>query len=84
MRQPPSYEQAYLILQESQDFDLNILPDYSGRGMYGNTCVAITGRGSQGSVFTAIGRLIERSELPVHADEWFQRQDNMGLGWVIY
>ncbi len=53
---------------------------YSGRGMYGTEVVAIVSDDS--NIKTAIGYAaveagIDWNDLP-------HRQDNMGLGWVVY
>ena len=59
--------------------------DYSGRGMFGERCPAITGYGwDERYVYMAIGQLIAEGSLPEEASTWFARMDSMGMGWVIY
>ena len=85
----PTVDDAERILEIAGEFfdawDLDVREDYSGRSMYGDTCVAVTGRDSdESALFLAIGYLIGAEELDEDAGRWFRRADNMGLGWVRY
>lgn len=90
MPEGPTVDQAEAIIETATDAlgnwdnDYEVREDYSGRGMFGNTCVAITGDGSDSGIFVAIGYLIASGELPDDASQWFHRSDSMGRGWVIY
>lgn len=87
MADGPTVEQAEMILDALQEYgfgaDLEIREDYSGRGMYGSTCVAFVG-GETSDVFVGIGILVGRGELEDEAFSWFRRRDSMGFGEVIY
>ena len=87
----PTVEQAERIVEVMNEWglgeDFHIRDNYSGRAMYGEEVVAFTGDGNPGDVFIAIGILIGNEEFEDVADDavsWFQRQDSMGRGWVIY
>lgn len=82
-----SIEQVEALVQAMQalDVEAEILPDYSGRGMYGRTCIAITsdtsGRAQMALAFAA-GQLAD--EAGIDFDDLPTRTDSMGLGVVIY
>jgi hypothetical protein len=85
----PTVEQAEAILDIMYEYELTegeaeVREDYSGRGMYGATTVAIVTDDGARNVAIAIGIGVATGVLPDEAFRWFTRQDNMGLGSVIY
>ena len=89
MMETPTVEQAEMIIEAMYDLGFagsaEVREDYSGRGMYGSTCVAITGEGGSDSYLQfAMGFLVGQGELPDESISWFTRLDQMGLGWVRY
>lgn len=70
---------------ESDDFDQdNIRYEYSGRGMYGKTCLSIVGSLSDlGAFLCTVVPYIDEDVVPMSA--WLDvRQDSMGLQSVFY
>ena len=63
--------------EEGYDFDVR---DYSGRGMFGKTCLAITGDLDPNEVCFHLGQSEEMKGKHLPAS----RLDNMGLGKVMY
>lgn len=80
------WEQAVEILQ-NDGAEASIMYDYSGRGMYGDTTLAIDTNASGPQVGMAIAMAAHE-----HLDNWQQvsrglipvRQDSMGRGHVYY
>lgn len=75
------------------DDDAEFMPDYSGRGMYGETTPAITSDDSQGEVnlqiMYAVADLIDEPMTPTQFLNYakrfrLKRKDNRGLGYVYY
>lgn len=81
-------ELTKLIITIADDYGLEVRTDYSGRGMYGKTCMAVVGRDVDFWQFTlALG-----GEFATH-DEGMEMldmmgdppsRDNMGLSMVWY
>ena len=72
-----TYVENLEYLARELDLDFKVISDYSGRAMYGATCIAIIANGE--TLFT--DRL--RDELTyIIGDE--PRVDNMGLDYVWY
>lgn len=69
-------------------YDCELIDDYSGRGMFGDTCHAISGDFSATEVTSAVLKAVKSGWL--YADMLSDvtsmglRQDSMGLGTVIY
>jgi len=63
----------------------DIREDYSGRGMYGRSVVALVGDGDDRDLDLVIGIAIGQGELEADAAKYLlQRRDSMGRGWVRY
>lgn len=84
-----SAEDLEYAAYESDDFDPdNLRYDYSGRAMYGRTCLAIVGEfrdlgAFMATVITQLYKDHEDLEIPTRA--WGDlRQDSMGLQSVFY
>lgn len=100
MSKPFTKEMAQELLDEMWDWtneEVEIRDDYSGRSMYGDTCVAFIVEGNSTETLVAMGFAAGR--LSANADEaddteslWYgfeaknlpQRSDSMGRGMVIY
>jgi hypothetical protein len=71
------------------DYDIRIMEDYSGRCMYGKGTTALTGDFRMADVLSSVlnavatGCLFEEDFEDI-GDQFDFRQDNMGLGIVIY
>jgi len=80
-------ELAEILHTVLMDFNTDIIPDYSGRGMLGNETPAISTNASMGDV---LGAVIIRANLFIDSDgnEIFNstdiQVDSMGTGIVIY
>ena len=83
-----SKELKEAIERISEDCDITIHEDYSGRFMYGATCLGLSFEGSAGSLFAAFIRELENAESSTveEAAEMFDdmRSDNLGLGTIYY
>lgn len=83
-----SKELTEVIARISEDCDITIHEDYSGRFMYGATCLGLSFEGSAGSLFAAFIRELETYGEYVNeeAAEMFDdmRSDNLGLGTIFY
>lgn len=83
-----SKELQEVITRISEDCDITIHEDYSGRFMYGSTCLGLSFEGSAGSLFAAFIRELENAESSTveEAAEMFEamRSDNLGLGTIFY
>lgn len=83
------FEQALIRLSSS--FDMDVRPNYSGRGMFGKTCLGIDTDHSAFVVAVNVVNAIynmqdideNERELLLEAVEG-TRQDNMGLGYIYY
>lgn len=87
---------VFLVLRDvAENADVDLRPDYSGRAMYGDTCLAIVTDDMQGLVKFVIGLVsavnvgdpdvAERvSALVDELEAGGLRQDNMGRGFVLY
>lgn len=79
-------EQVEALVQAMQDQDVEaeVLPDYSGRGMHGTTCVAITSDDprAQMALAFAAGQLAD--EMGIEFEDIPRRTDSLGMGVVIY
>ena len=83
-----SNELKEIITRISEDCDITIHEDYSGRFMYGSTCLGLSFEGSAGSLFAAFIRELENAESSTVEEvaEMFEamRSDNLGLGTIFY
>ena len=83
------FEQALIRLSSS--FDMDVRPNYSGRGMFGKTCLGIDTDHSAFAVAVNVVNAIHdmqdidenERELLLEAVEG-TRQDNTGLGYIYY
>lgn len=71
--------QAVRYMKDDLDIDANVMADYSGRGMYGSTVVAITLSGQDvAGIAYVMGVLgMDYADVPI-------RVDNMGRDVVVY
>jgi len=89
MSNGPTTEQAEQIVEWLIDYgvheaeEFNIRPDYSGRGMYEDTCVGIVASETRW-LFIAIGALVQSGDFDEQAFEWFTRRDSMGYDTIVY
>lgn len=87
-QQTISEELSSVIREVAEDCDITIHKDYSGRFMYGATCLGLSFEGSAGSLFAAFIRELEAFGEYVNeeAAEMFEamRSDNLGLGTIFY
>ena len=60
---------------------IEVLPEYSGRGMYGRSTAALTGRRSD--IYLAFGILLSRGEVE-KADIDVLGEDSLGMDVVVY
>ena len=63
------------------EYDYKLVLDYSGRGMYGATCIGITCN----NTLTMVQRLMQyamQCNYPLNLPE--PCSDNMGLGYIVY
>jgi phage gp45-like len=74
-------DEAHAIVQQLQEegVDAEVMEDYSGRGMFGRTCPAITG---ERAILTEIG--YAASQIGMARSDVPSRTDSMGLGIVVY
>jgi len=82
-------EQVEAILEIASQFlavEFEVRESYSGRGMYGDSVIAITGDSdsSPRDLSLAIGIAIGQDQVEEEATNWFMREDSMGRGWVAY
>jgi len=72
-------EQAEKIVEalESDGYEASVRPTYSGRCMYGSTCVGIVCDDP-----LMVG--VYAGKLDVPAEDIPRRRDNMGRGWIVY
>lgn len=61
------------------DEAMSIHPDYSGRGMYGASCLGVSVERIEGF---ELGVALGQSNLDV--DDWDCRSDSLGLGTIYY
>lgn len=75
-------EQAEEAVEMLNDYEhrAEVIPDYSGRGMYGTTCVAITV--DSVSTLVLLGHYL--AEVGVEACDLPNSVDSMGMGVVVY
>jgi hypothetical protein len=69
---------ALYELDEDPD-DYSVVPDYSGRAMYGRTCVAVTLPGHKVALLGFAAALAG-----IHPDALPTRTDNMGRDLIVY
>jgi len=62
--------------------DGEVYDDYSGRYMYGATCVGFSGDFTDFALAVAMSRVLDEYELESLAE--MVRSDSMGLGVVVY
>ena len=72
-------EQATKIVErmEAEGAKASVYPSYSGRGMFGKTCVGITTDSPELVGYCASEAGVPRKELP-------KRSDSMGLDLILY
>ena len=87
---------ANVISKDLEDFlagacelyDIEMMPDYSGRFMFGQKCLAFVFGGTAGELISAFYTALTRDEFELKDElmEMFSRmrQDNMGLDYVYY
>jgi len=76
------FQEALEYLSNQMDFNVR---SYSGRGMYGNTCIAIDGDNFNIlRLGVALNDYFSDYEEDVPESVYRYRTDNMGLGIVIY
>jgi hypothetical protein len=75
-------EQLAEGLADEFGIDVEVRPDYSGRGMYGATVPAFVTDEDADKVLAALGFVAGKRGIPF--DDLPTRTDSMGLGVVIY
>lgn len=75
------------------DDDVTIHRKYSGRGMYGKTCIGFSGSNPLSTITEAMGSVVEDQFNSEDGLEWAleffemissMRKDSLGLGEIIY
>lgn len=86
---------AQLIVEAADDLDVDVRTNYSGRSMYGRTCVGVTGSSSDINSVIA-GVIMELSDLAVEGPDARDQmrehietllnyaQDSMGMDRIYY
>lgn len=78
------------MIEVAPEHDQSIRLQYSGRGMYGITCIGISGNNPMAFFIDCAKELLERSSDPAEtALEYFDllsehRTDSMGRGTILY
>jgi hypothetical protein len=90
----PGQAQDLEFAMQDADFELSqIRWDYSGRYMYGRTCIGITGsiRDLMRFVLLVMPKIVseletgDRDVIPQVPEEWLDvRSDNMGMDMIFY
>ena len=87
-KQTISKELGSVIREVAEDCDIQIHDDYSGRYMYGATCLGLSLEGSASSLFAAFIRGLKNADNHTmeEAAEMFDdmKTDNLGLGTILY
>ena len=83
------FEQALIRLSSS--FDMDVRPNYSGRGMFGKTCLGIdTDHSAFVVAVNVVNAIHDMQDIDENERELLleevegTRQDNMGLGYIYY
>ncbi len=81
MKRELDYGQYDKLRDIAEELDLDVRDDYSGRGMFGSGCVAVTGNVDQ----VKLGMLLHKG-FGKEAEELFSNPsiDSMGRGQVVY
>jgi hypothetical protein len=71
---------------DNAGYSVEFHDDYSGRGMYGKTCLALSGDFSGIALAFAFAGVAENSGLPLSYAQKFcpTRSDSFGMGTVYY
>lgn len=87
-KQTISKELSNVIREVAEDCDIQIHDDYSGRYMYGATCLGLSVEGSASSLFAAFIRGLKNADNHImeEAAEMFDdmKTDTLGLGTIFY
>lgn len=79
--------EVLVLCLEKCDIECEILPDYSGKGMFGDKTIGIAGEFTLADVLSVV---IHNAELLVNDDGESMfigenlSQDNLGKGYIIY
>lgn len=83
------FEQALIRLSSS--FDMDVRPNYSGRGMFGKTCLGIdTDHSAFVVAVNVVNAIHDMQDIDENERELLlkevkgTRQDNMGMGYIYY
>lgn len=82
MPQTLTPDQISKLADIADDLDLALRTDYSGRAMYGRTCIGFEGDTDMSVALLQLGAALAAADLPEIADTC--RSDAMGLGWIVY
>jgi hypothetical protein len=79
-------EQAKFFLNalEVDDIEAEIMPEYSGRGMYGKTTFAVSVNASISIIPSLLRHLENLKQASPDFSKFILRQDSLGLGIVLY
>lgn len=74
-----------LIEEFCDDYDLDFMNDYSGRGMYGKRCIGFVTYDTMGSIVNLCDALRDNEEITSAADALGDIcTDNLGRGYIVY
>lgn len=74
--------------QQDQDYGYNIRTDYSGRAMYGKTCVGVSGDNPMPFIIECMKNFMDMGDTD-YASDFFEllqhhKTDSMGCGTIVY
>lgn len=88
MRRKLTPEECQIIRNIAEDNECSIYEQYSGRGMYGDTCFGIDvdrhSNGNMGTMMMSIAEAFNDADIDIKAREWKLRTDSLGLGTIYY
>ena len=76
------------IGQQNEEFGYNIRTNYSGRAMYGNTCVGVSGDDPMSFIVECMRNFMDMGDTD-YASDFFEllqhhKTDSMGRGMIVY
>ena len=83
---PNTSSDADHIISVAQELDIQVVWNYSGRGMMGRNCIGlqIDQFSDIGRVMYHLGALNEDPDVNMTVEIFDWRYDNLGRGWVMY
>jgi hypothetical protein len=88
MRRKLTPEECQIIRNIVEYNECSIYEQYSGRGMYGDTCFGIDvdrySTGDVGTMMMCIAEDLSEADIDINAFEWKLRTDSLGLGTIYY